>query len=74
MALIRFILDLAIPEAVYNGISPAKRVAIRDMIRELRAYAVKINAGADNEEMTVNAKWHRCLHDTGGKCEDGQDI
>lgn len=65
MALIRFVLDLAIPESVYNAIPAAKKTAIRDRIRELKALAVKINAGAANEEATVKATWHRCTHDEG---------
>ena len=63
MSLIRFTLDLAIPEAVYNAIPLSKRVVIRDAVRALKAYAVKINAGTSNEEMTVKAKWHICHHD-----------
>ena len=63
MALIRFQLDLAIPEAVYNAIPVAKKLAVRDTIRELKALAVKINAGKPNGEMTVRAVWHKCYHD-----------
>ncbi len=73
--LYRFMLDLAIPEAVYDAIPTAKKTAIRDRIRELKALAVKINAGADNEEATVKATWHRCYHDTGSQsCEPEQAI
>lgn len=37
--------------------------------------AVKINAGAANEEMTVRAVWHRCHHDTGDQlCEAENEI
>lgn len=67
MALIRFVLDLAIPEAVYNAIPVAKKTAIRDRIRELKALAVKINEGQANEEMTVKASYHKCYHDTGSQ-------
>lgn len=74
MALIRFTLDLAIPQAVYTAIPAAKKTAIRDQIRALKAYAVKINAGAANEEMTVKATWHVCNHDTGGPCEVERDV
>ena len=63
MALIRFVLDLAVPEAVYNAIPAAKKFAIRDRIRELKALAVKINAGQPNQEVTTKATWHRCTHD-----------
>ncbi len=76
MALIRFQLDLAIPEAVYNAIPDAKKLAARDAIRGLKALAVKINAGQPNEEMTVRAVFHRCLHNETppGPCGPEQDI
>lgn len=74
MALIRFNLDLAIPEAVYNAIPAAKKLAARDAIQGLKALAVKINEGQPNEEMTVRAVWHRCLHDEGKSCELEQEI
>ncbi len=74
MAYVRFILDLAIPEAIYNAIPAAKKTAIRDRIRELKALAVKINAGQANEEMTVKATFHICRHDEGGVCGPEQEI
>jgi len=76
MALIRFTLDLAIPEDVYNAIPVTKKLAIRDRIRELKALAVKINAGQLNEENTVRAVWHRCHHDDIGNiaCEPEKEI
>ena len=61
--LYRFQLDLAIPSAVYDSIPSAKKLAIRDRIRELKALAVTINEGKDTEEMTVKATWHKCYHD-----------
>ena len=63
MALIRFTLDLAIPEAVYTAIPAATKPAFRDRVRALKAMAVKINAGQPNEEATVKATWHICTHD-----------
>ncbi len=63
MALIRFTLDLAIPMEVYNALPLAKKIETRDAIRSLKALAVKINEGKDNEEMTVKAQWHLCHHD-----------
>ena len=63
MAGIRFSLDLFIPESVYDSISVATKVAIRDRIRELKAKAVKINEGLNNEEATIRSVWHRCHHD-----------
>ena len=76
MAGIRFSLDLFIPESVYNAIPAAKKLAIRDRIRELKSFAVKINAGTDNEELTVKAVWHRCTHDESipKPCEPEQEI
>ena len=63
MALIRFTLDLAIPEAVFNVIPAARKIAFRDEVRALKALAVKINNGLAMEEMTVKAVWHKCYHD-----------
>lgn len=77
MALIRFTLDLAIPETVYNAIPVAKKTAIRDRIRELKALAVKINEGQPNEEMTTRVVWHKCYHDEGAghpACEPEQEV
>lgn len=76
MALIRFNLDLAIPETVYNAIPTEKKLAVRDRIRELKALAVKINEGQSNEEMTIKAVWHKCYHDENlnKPCEPEQEI
>ena len=74
MTLIRFNLDLAIPEDVYNAIPAAKKLEIRDRIREIKARAVKINAGLPEEEATVRAVWHRCHHDTRQSCEPENEI
>jgi len=74
MAYIRFTLDLAIPETVYAAIPSTKKIAFRDAIRAMKALAVKINEGADNEEMTVKASWHKCYHDEGKSCEPEMDI
>mgnify|MGYP001572131045 CR=1 FL=1 len=63
MAGIRFTLDLFVPEATYNAIPSATKIAIRDRIRQLKALAVKLNAGVANEEMTLRAVWHKCYHD-----------
>ena len=72
--LYRFRLDLAIPASVYDSIASSTKTAIRDKIRQLKSFAVKINEGADNEEMTVKASWHKCHHDTGELCEPENDI
>ena len=63
MAGIRFNLDLFIEETVYSAIPAATKIAIRDMIRQLKAKAIKINAGQPNEEFTVKATMHKCYHD-----------
>ncbi len=74
MSLIRFSLDLAVPSDVYAAIPAATKTAIRDRIRQLKALAVKINAGQPNEEMTVRAVWHRCRHDEGLPCDPELDV
>jgi len=74
MALIRFTLDLAIPSEVYDAIPAAKKSAFRDTIRAMKALAVKINAGKDNEEISVKASWHKCHHDEGKSCEEENEI
>ena len=74
MALIRFSLDLAIPQVVFNSIPAARKTAFRDEVRALKALAVRINAGQPNEEMSVKASFHVCHHDTGQSCEAEQAI
>jgi len=76
MALIRFEISLAIPEEVYNTIPLAKKQAVRDAIRGLKALAVKINAGQPNEEMTIKASYHKCYHDelSNKPCDPEQEI
>ena len=76
MALIRFRLDLAIPEAVYNSIPQATKDAFRDRIRAMKALAIKINEGLPNEEITIKATWHKCYHDEVPLklCEPERDI
>ena len=75
MALRRYSIELAITEAVFKKIPAARKLAFRDEVRALKALAVKINEGKDNEEMTVKARWHVCHHDTGDQpCESEVDI
>ena len=62
----RFTLDCYIPSDVYATIPAAKKLAFRDAVRAIKAYARKINAGAANEEMTVKATYHICHHDEPG--------
>lgn len=70
----RFTLDLAIPESIYAAIPAAKKAAFRDAVLAVKAYAAKINAGTDGEEMTTKATWHKCNHDTNQPCEVEHDI
>jgi len=72
--LIRFQLDLAIPEKVFNKISKERKAAFISEVRALRALAVKINEGKPNEEMTVKARYHKCYHDEGKACEPEVEI
>jgi len=72
--LYRFTLDLAIPEDIFNSIPDDKKIKFRDAVRKLKSYAVKINEGSDNEEMTVEAMWHKCYHDEGTSCGLKQEI
>ena len=67
-------IQLAIPKAVYDALPLAKKVAARDAILALKALAVKINEGKPNEEMTIKADWHWCLHDEGKSCGEEQEI
>ncbi len=57
-------IQLAIPLDVYNALPATKKLAARDIIRELKALAKKVNTGKPNEEMTVKASWHICQHET----------
>jgi len=72
--LYRFQLDLAKPEVFFKSIPDAKKQAFRNAVRAVKSYAVKINEGKVNEEMTVVAQWHCCHHDEGKPCEPEQDI
>ena len=72
--LYRFNLDLAIPSKIYDTIPTTKKSAFKDAIRAMKALAVKINEGKDNEEATVKASWHKCYHDENLPCEPENDI
>ena len=74
MAMWRGTLDLAIPINVWNAIPSAQKTDFAQKVRALKALAVKINEGHPNEEMTVLAQWHICLHDEGGTCPSPSDI
>jgi len=67
-------MDLFIPEDVYGTISSTKKTAFKNAILAMKAFAVKINDGKSNEEMTVKASWHLCRHDDGLPCEPEHEI
>lgn len=71
----RIQIDLFIPDVAYNAIPSATKLAFQNQIRALKALAAKLNAGANQEEMTVRAVMHHCHNDEVGiKCELEQDI
>jgi hypothetical protein len=74
MALVRFSLDLAIPQSVFNAIPAARKLAFKNEVLALKALAVRINAGQPNEEMSVKAQYHVCHHDENLPCEAEVDI
>ena len=78
MAFIRFQIDGAVPQAVYQALPAATKTAIRDKFLQLKALCRKMNAGLPNEENTVRFKYHICHHDEPNstiKCSDTeQDI
>ena len=44
------------------------------VIKAAKKKASKINAGMDNEEMTVTARYHICRHDEGKPCDPWVEI
>ena len=85
MAGLRFTLDLYIEEdlkgtlvagvKVPNALA-AKIPAIRQTIRELKAFATKVNEGKENQETTVKATYHVCHNNENPTrpCEPEQEI
>ena len=49
-------------------------VAYYQMIKKWKSYAVKINAGAINEELSVTATYEICRHDIGQACGETHEI
>ena len=87
MANRRYKLDLAIPETIPPALlkkpTPAQITAIGkmtwaeiivEMIRRLKSYSNKINAGISREEDTTIARWHICRHADNMPCDEEQDI
>ncbi len=72
MSYLRFKIDLAIKQPIPAELQP-RLPAIRDYIRQLKAYAMRINAGLPNEE-PMRATFHICRHDEGKPCEPEQEI
>jgi hypothetical protein len=85
MAGLRFQIDLFVPESPTGTLVAGVKIptalatkipAIRQAVRDLKAYAVKINEGENNEEMTVLAKYHICHHNENPQlpCEPAQEV
>ncbi len=73
MAFKRVTIDLAFP--IPMSVETQARInAFLDAAKRLKPHARKINPGLANEEITVKAVQHICHHDTGGACEDEQEI
>jgi len=47
---------------------------IQTIIRQLKSFASKINVGNQNEELTVEAKSHICMHEEGLPCSPEKDV
>ena len=73
MAHLRFNLDLALPMPLPQQLVDALPT-IREKIRQLKAYAVRINEGQENEEASVRAVFHVCHHEDGVPCEEEEDV
>ena len=43
-------------------------------IQKVKSYAVKINAGVDNEEVSNTATYEICRHDIGKQCSPQREI
>ena len=73
MAGTRLNLDLFIPDKTPAQVA-AQYPVILNGIRQLKALAVKINAGKPNEEATVTARYHLCRNDESKPCEADHEI
>ena len=80
---LRFSLDLFIAEVPTGTLVAGVKIptalatkipAIRQNIRDLKAYARTINAGGVAEEITVKATYHVCNHEEHLPCETEQEI
>ena len=66
-------IDIAVKEPI-PGALKGKMVMIRNAIKQLAMYSVRINAGKANEEDTVRAKFHICNHDINEPCGSEEDV
>lgn len=76
MAVLRVNLDFAFPLPL-APIVKTRLDALKAEITKAKVYAIKINSGLPNEEMTISAKYHVCHHDEGANhppCEKEADI
>ncbi len=87
MAHRRYTIDLAIPETIPAALlqkpTPAQLTAlgnmtwaeiIMEMVRRLKGYSERINAGTAKAEDTVRAKQHICRHADNQPCDPEEDI
>lgn len=73
MSLLRVNIDLAFPLPLSPAVQ-TKLNALKGAIVKAKAYAVKINEGRVNEEISIRAVYHICKHDTGEPCEKEIEI
>jgi hypothetical protein len=73
MSLLRVQIDLAFPMPLSDTVK-TRLDALKVEIAKAKAYATKINADKDNEEMTVSAKYHICHNDTNQPCEPEKEL
>ncbi len=67
MSYLRFNVDIVIQEPIPKELAE-KLSAIQEAITTLKNFASVINEGKDNNEQTIKATCHRCLHDEGKPC------
>lgn len=74
MALRKLQVLFAIPEPLTTDQQKVWDVTIASL-KKLKPFAIKINAGKENEEPTNKASWHICHHDeTPPTCEPEVEI
>jgi len=73
MSYIRVRIDLAFKQPLSTTVKTRLDILKAEIIKA-KAYAEKINADMNNEEMTISAKYHICHHDTNEACESEIEI